>query len=121
LDYDWTAADGSVRHQSSDFNVSMGIASVANSAECGEGGDIVPVRRDPFELRLDQKGYRIAMPFSGDIAPGFTTRWRIELTAPQTSEHDFQIVLLLSDGRQVASRPIHLTYFMPPKAVLPTD
>jgi hypothetical protein len=115
LDYDWTASDGTTSHKSSPFQVTLPIASVANDAECGEGGEIIPVRHDPFELHLDDKNYKLALPFSGDVTPGFTQRWRIELSAKETSLHDFQIVLLLSDGRQVASRPIHLTYFMPPK------
>lgn len=115
LDYDWTASDGTVSHKSSPFQATLPIASVANDAECGEGGEIIPVRHDPFQLHLDEKNYKLALPFSGDVTPGFTQRWRIELSAAETSLHDFQIVLLLSDGRQVASRPIHLTYFMPPK------
>ena len=115
LDYDWKASDGTVSHKSSPFQVSLPVASVANSAECGEGGEIIPVRHDPFQLHLDEKNYKLALPFSADVTPGFTTRWRIEVSATETSLHDFQVVLLLSDGRQVASRPIHLTYFMPPK------
>ncbi len=115
LDYNWTASDGTVSAKSSTFSVVLPIASVANNAECGEGGEIVPVRHDPFMLKLDESGYRIAIPFAGDVTPGFTSRWRIELQAPETSEHDFQLVLLLADGRQIASRPVHLTYFIPPK------
>lgn len=114
LDYDWTASDGITSHKSSPFQVNLPVATVANDAECGEGGEIIPVRHDPFQLHLDEKNYKLALPFSGDVTPGFTQRWRIELSAKETSLHDFQIVLLLSDGRQVASRPIHLTYFMPP-------
>ncbi|MBN9304613.1 MAG: hypothetical protein BGO82_12105 [Devosia sp. 67-54] len=119
IDYDWTTSDGAVSHKSSPFSVTIPIASVANDAECGEGGEIIPVRHDPFQFHLDQQNYRMSLPFAGDVAPGFTSRWRIELSAAETSLHDFQIVLLLSDGRQLASRPIHLTYFMPPKHDVP--
>jgi hypothetical protein len=49
------------------------------------------------------------------VTPGFTARWRIELQAPETSEHDFRLVLLTADGRQIRSRPVHLTYFIPPR------
>ncbi len=115
LDYQWAASDGTLSKKSSPFSVILPIASVANDAECGEGGEIIPVSHDPFMLKLDQEGYRIAIPFAGDVAPGFTARWRIELQAPETSEHDFQLVLALADGRQVASRPVHLTYFIPPR------
>jgi hypothetical protein len=114
LDYDWTGADGAVAHKRSPFSLTLPVASVANDAECGEGGEIVPVLHDPFMLRLDADNYRIAIPFAGDVAPGFTARWRIQLRAPETSEHDFDLVLLLADGRQVGSRPVHLSYFMPP-------
>ncbi len=115
LDYSWTGSDGVTAQKSSPFSVVLPIASVANDAECGEGGEIIPVSHDPFMLRLDESNYRIAIPFAGDITPGFTSRWRIELQAPETSEHDFQLVLLLSDGRQIVSRPVHLSYFIPPK------
>ena len=115
LDYDWTASNGTAAHKSSPFSVIIPVASVANDAECGEGGEIIPVRHDPFQLHLDEQNYRLALPFTGDVTPGFTSRWRIELSATETSLHDFKIVLLLADGTQVTSRPIHLTYFMPPK------
>jgi hypothetical protein len=115
LDYDWTGSDGVTASKSSPFSVILPIASVANDAECGEGGEIIPVRHDPFMLRLDEIDYRIAIPFAGDIPPGFTARWRIELQAPETSEHDFELVLLTADGQQVVSRPMHLTYFIPPE------
>lgn len=114
LDYDWTGAGGTINHKSSPFQITVPIASVASDAECGEGGEIIPVRHDPFMLHLDDKNYRIAIPFAGDVTPGFTSRWRIELEAPQTSLHDFKIVLLTADGDQLTSRPLHLTYFMPP-------
>ncbi len=114
LDYDWSASDGTVSHKSSPFSMVLPIASVASDAECGEGGEIIPVSHDPFMLGLDQSNYKIAIPFAGDVDPGFTSRWRIELQAPETSEHDFQLVLLLASGEQIASRPVHLTYFMPP-------
>jgi hypothetical protein len=114
LDYDWAASDGTVSSKSSPFSVVLPIASVANDAECGEGGEIIPVSHDPFMLRLDESNYRIAIPFAGDVTPGFTSRWRIEMQAPETSEHDFTLVLLLSDGTQIVSRPVHLTYFIPP-------
>ena len=121
LDYQWTGSDGVTASKSSPFSVVLPIASVANDAECGEGGEIIPVNHDPFMLKLDENGYKIAIPFAGDVTPGFTSRWRIELQAPETSEHDFQLVLVLSDGRQIASRPVHLTYFIPPKHDVLTD
>lgn len=114
LDYDWTGADGAVAHKRAPFSMTLPIASVANDAECGEGGEIIPVMHDPFMLRLDEGDYRVAIPFAGDVTPGFTARWRIQLKAPETSEHDFELVLLLADGRQLGSRPVHLSYFMPP-------
>jgi len=121
LDYQWTGTDGVTASKSSPFSIILPIASVANDAECGEGGEIIPVSHDPFMLKLDESGYKIAIPFAGDVTPGFTSRWRIELRAPETSEHDFQLVLILSDGRQIASRPVHLTYFTPPQHTVLTD
>jgi hypothetical protein len=114
LDYSWTGSDGVTSQKSSPFAVVLPIASVASDAECGEGGEIIPINHDPFMLRLDESNYRIAIPFAGDVTPGFTSRWRIEIEAPETSEHDFELVLLLADGQQITSRPVHLTYFFPP-------
>jgi len=91
LDYDWKGSDGTVSHKSSPFQATLPIASVANDAECGEGGEIIPVRHDPFQLHLDEKNYKLALPFSADVTPGFTTRWRIEVSAAETSLHDFQV------------------------------
>lgn len=114
LDYGWSGSDGTTSSKSSPFAVVLPIASVATDAECGEGGEIIPVSHDPFMLRLDESNYRIAIPFAGDVTPGFTSRWRIEMQAPETSEHDFQLVLLTAAGQQIISRPVHLTYFIPP-------
>ena len=114
LDYDWSGTDGTAHHKSSPFSVVVPIGTVASDNECGEGGEVIPVRHDPFMLHLDDSNYKIAIPFAADVAPGFTTRWRVELQAPQTSEHDFRIRLLLADGGEVLSRPIHLTYFITP-------
>lgn len=114
VDYDWTGGDGSVSHKSSPFSAVVPLARVVNAAECGEGGEIMPIRPDPFALKLDTQNYRVALPFTADVAAGFTARWRAELAAPETSTHQFRIVLLLADGTLVTSRPIELTYFMPP-------
>ena len=43
---------------------------MANDAECGEGGEIIPVNHDPFMLRLDESNYRIAIPFAGGVITG---------------------------------------------------
>ena len=67
LDYQWTGSDGVTASKSSPFSVVLPIASVANDAECGEGGEIIPVNHDPFMLKLDESGYKIAIPFAGDV------------------------------------------------------
>ncbi|MEO6395642.1 MAG: hypothetical protein ABIO40_06995 [Devosia sp.] len=121
LDYDWAAPDGTPNHKSSPFGAVLQLGHLANDAECGEGGEIIPLKHDPFTLKLDEKNYKIAIPFAGEVTPGFTMRWRIELKAPETSEHDFQLVLVLADGRQIASRPVHLVYFEPPVRDIPNE
>ncbi|MEQ1899477.1 MAG: hypothetical protein ABL866_01955 [Devosia sp.] len=121
LNYEWRAPDGAINQKSSPFNTVLQLGHLASGAECGEGGEIIPLRHDPFSLKLDEKNYRIAIPFSGEVTPGFTTRWRIELKADETSAHDFQLVLVLADGRRVPSRPVHLTYFNPPVRDIPPE
>ena len=115
LDYDWTDADGKTRHKSSPFSTELAVGEVYTEAECGEGGEVIPVSHDPFVFKLDESGYRIGIPIVDEVAAGFTGRWRVKFSAPESSVHEFRLVLVLADGREVASRPIKLLYFMPPK------
>ena len=113
LDYEWTDSQGKAHAKSSPFSMNIVIARLEWEAECGEGGMPEMRQMKPFEFALEKQDYRIMVPLRDDIPPGVTGRWRVRLQAPKSSNHEFRIVFELADGRQVASRPIHFTFFKP--------
>lgn len=114
LDYDWLGNDKTRHSETAGFSASMQLADLFMWCSEGEGGEIIPVTHDALALKASGENYRVPVPFAAEIAPGFTTRWRINVRAPRTALHDFSIALVLSDGRTIHSRPSSLLYFMPP-------
>jgi hypothetical protein len=113
LDYSWQDAKGSPRITSSPFNARLLLGHVKIEAECGEGGQRDPIAVSPLEFRLDQSGYRLPVAFQRSIPAGRTSRFTVSVKAAKSSEHDFSVVLQLSDGREITSRPINLLYYVP--------
>lgn len=113
LQYDWTDQNGASHHKSSPFSVRMYAGSLGNPEECGEGADEETNFKKTFDFQADGSSYRIPIPFNDDISAGTTARWRLRLNAPMTSSHDFTIVVLLADGREVRSKPVSFMYFKP--------
>lgn len=113
LDYDWRNSAGAVVSRSSPFTARLLLGRFETTAECGEGGEPEAPSRKPFELELDRKHYRLPLAFERAVPGGRTARYVLTLHAAKSSHHKFKIVLQLADGREVASRPIALTYFVP--------
>ncbi|MDB5589855.1 hypothetical protein [Enterovirga sp.] len=113
LDYTWTTQNGEARNRTSPFNVRLLLARTPVEAECGEGAEKEAVGKRPLEFRLDQTRYRLPVAFERTIRAGGTARYTVAVQAAKSSEHKFKVVLQTADGRQVASRPITLTYFRP--------
>jgi hypothetical protein len=64
-------------------------------------------------LRLDASNYRIPVAFRSNSPAGRTAQLTLPIKANKSSQHDFEVVLQLSDGREIRSRPINLLYYVP--------
>jgi hypothetical protein len=113
LEYEWSDAAGTTHTRSSPFREILSLGMVNGALECGDGASVKRVASHPLALKVDQAGYRIAVPFKDSVAAGRVARYALSLIATRASEHDFTFVLQLSDGRIIRSRPVNLLYFLP--------
>jgi hypothetical protein len=114
INYDWTDSAGSLQQRQSPMllEIPMLQFKIPEVAECGAPG---PVERDlkPLQLSLDRKNYRIALDYSGNLAPRQNRRFGLTLSAQKSSQHQFKITLELADGRTVSTPRFDLLYFKP--------
>lgn len=113
LDYRWQQADGTWREKSSPFDGYVALANLPDGVEVGEGGDPEPIGHAPFKFTLDQSNYRIPLPLNAHVDAGISGRWKLELEADRSSNHDFRVVFVLADGRRVSSRQMSMLYVRP--------
>lgn len=113
LSYSWQDHRGQMQSKTSKVRFPIKFGQFARAAECGEGSDAPSAFPNPFNLPLDRQNYRLPFQFPAQLAPGQTSSWTFQIDAEASSRHVFQMVLELSDGRQVASQLIDLTYFKP--------
>jgi hypothetical protein len=113
LDYGWQDSKGGQRTASSPFNARLLLGHVKRETECGEGGGRDPIAARPIDFRLDQSGYRLPLAFQRSVPAGRTSQFTVTVRAAKSSEHNFSMVLQLADGREIASRPINLLYYVP--------
>jgi hypothetical protein len=113
LEYSWRDARGASRQASSPFTVTMPLTFLRQDNECGEGGAREPITATPQQLRLDASNYRVPVSFRATIPAGRTSQLTLPVKAAKSSEHDFTMVLQLSDGREIRSQPINLLYYVP--------
>lgn len=113
LDYQWRDASGKQHSRSSPIVVPITLGQLARSAECAEGGSPEVVISKTQQLRLDAFQYRLPVAFRADVPSGRTARYGLPIDAEKSSLHSFRVVMQLSDGREVASRPIHLIHYKP--------
>ena len=112
LDYSWRDIKGAEHSRSSPYNVKLALGHVKVETECGEGGAPDVVTANALQFKLDQTSYAAdlvpaqhsgrthqSIPGLGQSRQGFGAR--------------FTVVLQLADGREIASRPISLTYYLP--------
>jgi hypothetical protein len=111
LSYGWTDVDGIQRTETRDFRVTFRLALFDDVIGCGEGGTGLTPIPNTLVFALDRGPYRLPFAVAAAVRPGFVQRWQIEVEAPRSSTHEFQIVLQLADGREVRSRPVDLLYF----------
>jgi hypothetical protein len=112
IDYGWTDSSGALRQRQSPIFLEIPLLEfkIPDAAECGAPG---PVERDlkPLQLSLDRKNYRIALDYSGNLAPRQNRRFGLTLSAQKSSQHLFKITLELADGRTVSTPKFDLLYF----------
>lgn len=113
LDYAWTDAKGVQQTRSSPYNIMLPLGHIKIEAECGEGGERDVIAAKPLVFKLDQSGYRLPVSFQRSVPAGRTSQFTVTVNAPKSSEHSFTVVLQLADGREIASRPVDLTYYVP--------
>lgn len=113
LDYNWHDSKGVEQKRSSPYTLKLPIGHIKVEAECGEGGELDPVAEKALVFRLDASGYRLPVSFQRGIPASRTSQFTVAVEAPKSSEHDFAVKLLLADGREIASRPISLVYYVP--------
>jgi hypothetical protein len=119
IDYQWGGGDGQSTTNKSPFSINLPL--VAFSLEMGEGSCEDEAdrpsssRQSSTALSLDRKSYQIHLPksWNAKIAQGAAKSFDLTLSAPKSSRHKFLLVLQLSDGSQVASPEVDLSYFRP--------
>ncbi|GEM_PF-737593 len=118
-EYEWIDAKGRKHSHSSPINLPVGLGLLPNQAECGAGGPPEAIRVKPIAFRLDAENYTIPVPFRRAIPPGRNANFTLPMTAAKSSNHAFEIVAKLADGREIKSPPIKLLYYNP--RPLPTN
>jgi hypothetical protein len=113
LDYGWRDGKGAAQTRSSPYRLLLPLGHIKIEAECGEGGEREVVAAKPVQFRLDQEGYRLPISFQRSVPAGRTSQYAVTVTAAKSSLHEFKVVLQLADGREIPSRPVNLTYYLP--------
>jgi hypothetical protein len=113
LDYTWSDSHGAQQTRSSPYTIMLPLGHIKIEAECGEGGEPEVIAAKPLVFKLDQSNYRIPIAFQRSVPAGRTSQFTVTVNAPKSSEHNFTVVLQLADGREIASRPVNLTYYLP--------
>jgi hypothetical protein len=113
LDYTWKDSKGVEQRRSSPYNIALPLGHIHLEAECEGGGEREVIAQNPLQFRLDQSGYRLPISFQRTVPPGQTSRFTVPVKAAKSSQHDFNVVLQLADGREISSRPIDLIYYVP--------
>lgn len=111
LSYDWTDRTGAVQRKGSPLRAKLKVGTLVAASECGEGSDFDSPFPAPFKLPFESAAYRYPFLLNGRINPGTIANWNFQIDSDKSSRHLFDVVLQLSDGREVRSGPIDLTYF----------
>ncbi len=114
LRYDWPDASGQMQQRVSPLSLAVKVAQFPWQIQtCAEGGESIEIYPNPFVLETSGAQYRRPFPMSANIAAGTISRWTFQVDAAMASRHQFQVILQLADGREIASRLVDLTYFKP--------
>ena len=115
MSYDWSDHQGNKHKRISNLNatVMLGHLFRPNTACAEMAGPEIAIP-GPLLFRLDNTGYRIPIFFSQRSLPAGRISWfKVPLKVNKSSQHEFRVIVRMSDGREIASRPIKLLYYVP--------
>jgi hypothetical protein len=113
LRYKWKDTEGRINEKESPFRARVLLGELVHAAEC-EGGEMEPLRTSaPVNLEFERTGYKLPIGLRSTIPAGRVSRYSVPIRASKSSRHEFRVVLVLADGREVRSRSIDLLYFFP--------
>lgn len=118
LSYQWTDVDGTARRSgvSVKFPLRLTSIKVQPPAECGAGGPEDPQARVPvLRLRNGKQNYRVRYPLRRrlQVRAGRMVTLPFALKARKASDHRYRVVVEMSDGKRLATKPVRLKYFEP--------
>jgi hypothetical protein len=113
LEYVWVDSRGEPHQTASPFTARLLLGHIVRDEACGELGESEPVTRRHVEFRLDQVNYRLPIAFRRTVEPRRTNRFVVPVHAARSSNHQFRVVMQLTDGREIVSQPINLLYYQP--------
>jgi hypothetical protein len=114
LSYSWTDSDGKTQVTENKFDTTLPLAFVRHSQFCGaEQGSPQIITTKTQQLRSDDVDYKLPISFQLTLGSSRSVPLVFAIEAPKSSSHNFTIILQLSDGREINSRPINLLYYRP--------
>ncbi|MBR0900278.1 hypothetical protein JQ616_35460 [Bradyrhizobium tropiciagri] len=119
IEYQWKSNDGELKSKSSPFSLNIPLVSFdieMGEAGCDDASDRgSKMQSSPSLLSVGRTSYQIHLPKSwqASIAQGTVKSFDLDISAPKTSRHKFQLLLKLTDGSVVTSPVVDLTYFRP--------
>lgn len=113
LTYSWRDAKGSPQNWTQPFTATLPLGYIKPSGCGAERGGPQIITTKAQQFRLDASGYRIPIAYQASLAPTRTIPLVLPVEAAKSSSHDFAVVVQLSDGREIRSRPINLLYYRP--------
>jgi hypothetical protein len=113
LDYSWRDAKGNVQNWTHPFTATLPLGFIKPTGCGGERGGPQVITSKAQQFKLDVGSYRIPIAYQATVAPTKTIPLIFPVEAPKSSSHDFTVVIQLSDGREIRSRPVNLLYYRP--------
>ncbi|MEM6305171.1 MAG: hypothetical protein AAF744_10640, partial [Pseudomonadota bacterium] len=113
ITYDWRNNAGVLARKIQNFREDVFIAAFDWELQCGEGSEYTKLYETAINLPTDQQNYAVPFPIYQTVQPGTLQRWTFQIDSAKATRHIFQVVLQLSDGREIATRTVDLNYFKP--------
>lgn len=113
VSYTWTDYTKRELQRISPVSFDMVLGWIETPAEYGAPGPGEVVHAKALQFKLTGVNYRIPIPFRRTVAPNVVGRYGFALEATKSSFHKFRVAIVLSDGRQIVTRPMEMLVFAP--------